>query len=116
MKKHLINLNIVSMLIANAQARVQAKSLIEEGHSIPLHLQKIITCCGVYNNGDKVFNGVYEEDLPFHIQYNKDFRFGRALFVEGKCVHKGYLTQERCDAIEVEIKDKKLDKNTRPYS
>lgn len=113
-KKYLINLSVISMLIADAK---ENNSLIsKDPKNKPLHLQEIITCCGVYANGVKVFNGVYEEDLDHHIEYNKTFRFGRALFVRGKCVYRGYLSQEECDKIEIEIKDKKLDKNTRPYS
>lgn len=46
---------------------------------------------GLYANGDVKHNGVAEEGLEAHIEYNRLMRFGRALFVDGKCVYKGYL-------------------------
>ena len=49
---------------------------------------------GVYKNGQYHVNIVKEEHLKDHIEYNKTFRWGRALFVDGKCEHKGYLTDE----------------------
>ena len=57
---------------------------------------------GVYSDGSRKHNGVDSEHLQVHIDYNKTMRFGRALFVDGKCVYKGYLSQEECDAIERE--------------
>lgn len=50
---------------------------------------------GVYANGEYKTNVVKDEHLEDHIEYNKTFRFGRALFVDGECVHKGYLSDER---------------------
>ncbi|MEA8858828.1 hypothetical protein [Citrobacter freundii] len=78
---------------------------------------KIHLTVGVYNNDDHVRNGVDEEHLQSHIKYNKDFRPGRALFVDGKCVHHGYLEKERCDAWEKKISDEFTvpDRCTAPY-
>lgn len=59
---------------------------------------KIHTTIGLYRNGDYVVNGVNEEYLETHIRYNISCRGGRALFVDGKCVHTGYMTQDECDA------------------
>lgn len=66
---------------------------------------KIHLTVGVYNNDEHVRNGVDEEDLHSHIQYNINKRPGRALFVDGKCVHQGYLGKERCEAWEKKIID-----------
>lgn len=55
---------------------------------------KINTTIGVYANGDMKINGVVESNLKNHIAYNKDNRWGRGLFVNGVCVHKGYLSDE----------------------
>lgn len=50
---------------------------------------------GVYSNGEYKDNAVLHEHLPDHIQYNKDFRPGRALLVDGVVVHNGYLNDEQ---------------------
>ena len=78
--------------------------------------EKIITCVGVYPDGSKVFNGVLESDLKTHIEYNKTFRPGRALFVDGECVHEGQCYKDRISIYKEEIKDIKINKCTRPYS
>lgn len=72
---------------------------------------KIHTTVGVYPNSEVgnfksvKINGVKEEHLEQHIQYNKTMRFGRALFVDGKCVYKGSLTNEQMCQWEQELKD-----------
>lgn len=50
---------------------------------------------GVYNNGEFKDNGVLAEDLAAHIEYNKTYRFGRALLVDGVVVYNGYLSNEQ---------------------
>lgn len=65
--------------------------------------RKIHHSMGVYNNGDRVHNGVDPDHLDSHIEYNKVMRFGRALFVDGVCLNEGYLSKERCDAIVAEL-------------
>lgn len=76
----------------------------------------IHTTMGVYNSDDFVTNGVADEHLESHIEYNKKWRFGRALFVDGKCVHQGYLSKERCDEWENKLKAFPVhDKCTAPY-
>lgn len=50
---------------------------------------------GVYSNDSYKVNIVRPEDIEGHIAYNKKMRFGRALFVNGVCEYKGYLTDER---------------------
>jgi len=49
---------------------------------------------GVYPNGSFKDNGVRSEDLEAHIEYNKNWRFGRALFVDGVLVYNGFVAEE----------------------
>ena len=72
---------------------------------------------GVYNNGEYKDNGVHSHFLDQHIQYNTTMRFGRALFVDGWCVHKGYLDDKRIAEIERQLKKKPvvMDRDTQPY-
>ena len=49
---------------------------------------------GVYANGEYKFNVVRDEDLEHHIEYNKTFRFGRILYVDGKRVYDGCIKPE----------------------
>jgi hypothetical protein len=78
---------------------------------------KIIHTMGVYANGDRKHNGVTSDHIDDHIKYNLTFRPGRALFVDGKCVHRGNLSQESCDAIERELAAKPVSMrtDTMPY-
>lgn len=46
---------------------------------------------GIYANGQYEYNVVKEEDLENHIKYNKTFRFGRLLYVDGERVHDGSI-------------------------
>lgn len=53
---------------------------------------------GVYASGQYTYNVVKEEDLETHIEYNKAFRPGRLLYVDGKRVHDGNIkTGENLD-------------------
>jgi len=62
---------------------------------------------GIYANGQCTHNIVKEEDLENHIRYNKIFRFGRLLYVDGKRVHDGSIQAkedlERYDRIAEEF-------------
>ena len=49
---------------------------------------------GVYTNKQYVINVVREEDLEHHIEYNKTWRFGRLLYVDGKRVYDGCMKPE----------------------
>lgn len=77
----------------------------------------IHTTIGVYPDGSFKINGVLTEHLKDHIDYNKKMRFGRSLFVDGKCVHKGYLDDETIKSFKKRIeKDNiKETKCTSPY-
>jgi len=66
------------------------------------------TTIGVYANGDHVVNGVKKEHLKSHVNYNKTNRFGRALFVDGKCVYSGYLSPEETKKFEQRIINEKI--------
>lgn len=74
---------------------------------------------GVYKNGDYKINVVREEHLEDHILYNTTMRFGRALFVDGKCIYDGYLTPSECDAWEAKMpeitKDVNINKASEKY-
>jgi hypothetical protein len=49
---------------------------------------------GVYPDGSMKHNGVPDDHLAAHIAYNKEFRPGRALFVDGVCVYEGACRPE----------------------
>lgn len=72
---------------------------------------------GVYKNGEYVINVVRENDLESHIEYNQIFRFGRALFVDGKCVNQGYLSDDEIKNWTEKIMSFKINtsSDTRPY-
>lgn len=70
---------------------------------------------GVYSNGEYKDNGVAPEDLDIHIEYNLAMRPGRAFFVDGVCLNRGYLSDDACRRIEAELVDKTAARCTRPY-
>lgn len=49
---------------------------------------------GIYSNGQYKFNVVRGEDLESHIEYNKTWRWGRLLYVDGKRVWNGCVKTE----------------------
>jgi len=58
---------------------------------------------GVYPNGERKTNAVKCENLASHIWYNLHFRPGRALVVDGHCIHKGLGVD--CDDIAKAMSD-----------
>ena len=71
---------------------------------------------GVYPNGSYKENGVLDELLESHIEYNRTFRFGRALFVDGKCVYPGFLSEEVLEKAKQTVANlKPIVKDTQPY-
>lgn len=76
---------------------------------------KIHHTAGVYSNDSFKTNGVSEEFLAGHTEYNLTMRPGRGFFVDGKCVHKGYLTDEQVAKFEEKFKDSKATRDTQPY-
>lgn len=78
-------------------------------------MEKIYTTVGVYRNLDFVVNGVHFIDLEKHIEYNMNMRFGRALLVEGKVVHKGYFSDSDVEMLEEKFGNKKADRFSEKY-
>jgi hypothetical protein len=60
---------------------------------------------GVYKNQSYKENCVPSAELEQHVKYNTENRWGRGLFVDGKCVHQGYLSDEEVVAWEAKLKD-----------
>lgn len=71
---------------------------------------------GYYSDGSRKTNGVEGKNIAGHIRYNLDMRPGRAFFVDGVCLHRGYLTEKRCADIEEELKGSVASKDTAPYA
>lgn len=69
-------------------------------------MSKIITTVGVYPNGQYKTNGVKQEHLIEHIEFNKLWRFGRALIVDGQIEYLGSFEEKELKKI---IKTKELD-------
>ena len=70
------------------------------GKVAPLGLE----CLRVYCTGDRTRKRLPVEAAKEWIEYNKKFRFGCALFVDGKCVQRGYLSKRRVEEIKNEIR------------
>jgi len=64
---------------------------------------------GVYANGSHVVNVVKDGHISEHIEYNKLFRFGRALFINGECLNQGYLKDGEVKKWEDKIKGMNID-------
>lgn len=62
---------------------------------------KIHTTIGIYANGERVVNGCPSDELADHITYNIKMRPGRALFLDGYCIHRGYLNREDITPLEM---------------
>lgn len=72
---------------------------------------------GVYANDSYKTNVVKDEHLEDHIEYNMKMRPGRAFFVDGECLFKGYLSDERIALWTKKIAEMKpdLSRSTEPY-
>lgn len=68
-------------------------------------MSRIYHTMGVYSDGSRKHNGVREENIEHHIQYNISMRPGRGFFVDGVCKHKGYLSDEEVAKVEAEMKE-----------
>jgi hypothetical protein len=75
----------------------------------------------IYLNMDYVWNVVADEHLEEYISYNKTFRPGRLLYVDGKRIHNGCLYEHCLDKYDDFAKkmyaETKINKNniTVPY-
>jgi hypothetical protein len=61
------------------------------------------TCIRVYNNGERVEAQCDEQEAKKWLEFNKVYRFGCALFIDGVCQHRGYLCAERVASFEKEF-------------
>lgn len=77
----------------------------------------IHTTIGLYADGSFKMNGVKPEHLKDHVEYNKTYRAGRTLFVDGKLIHKGCHNNEQIKDFQKRIKRENLkaDNCTAPY-
>lgn len=77
----------------------------------------IHTTIGLYPSGDYKVNGVTSDNLQSHIEYNKKYRPGRALIVDGNIVYNGMMQDGHIlKVMEVKkLKDITATKNTQPY-
>lgn len=66
---------------------------------------RIHTTVGVYPDGSYKVNGVLEDHLGLHIQYNTRYRGGRALFLNGIAIYRGSLDIDTLNNFEQRIKD-----------
>ena len=48
----------------------------------------------IYANGDYVFDSVDNVELKAYIEYNKLWRFGRLIYVDGQRVYNGCIKDE----------------------
>lgn len=79
----------------------------------------IITSVGIYASGDYKTNGVISEHLPVHIRYNVNYRFGRALMVNGYVIYPGLYSNNLSPLNERinkrKLNELKIEKDTQPY-
>lgn len=75
----------------------------------------IHTTVGVYPDGSYKSNGVEPGHLQVHISYNKDYRPGRALLVDGKVVLRGYYSEDEVGMLEEKYGHIKVNFCTQPY-
>lgn len=75
---------------------------------------KIHTTIGIYPNGEYRSNGVLDEHLSDHIEYNKTYRAGRALIVDGVVVYTGNVSERTIASVLSEC-TVRYDKCTVPY-
>lgn len=89
--------HVVDVVTSGADRRIDIPKLL------------VYPSIGVYNNHERVYNGVASEHIVHHIRYNLCYRPGRALFVNGVCINKGYLSETECENMINELQ-------TNPYT
>lgn len=60
---------------------------------------------GVYADGREVNKIVESEKLALELEYDIFNRSGRALFLDGICIHKGFLNVNAIDKIEKRLNE-----------
>lgn len=103
------------------QIITQAKKLLSENGLFLTTASgfDVYTTLALYPNGEFKINGVKQHNIVNHVAYNLLFRPGRALFVQGKCIYKGFNnSNESINEVEQMFIQKKIafcDKDTAPY-
>lgn len=77
----------------------------------------------VYASGDYKYNVVRDSDLEENIEFNKQWRFGRIIYVDGKRVYDGCIVEDALgkydeiakDFFENKAKDINMLTTTLPY-
>lgn len=79
--------------------------------------KKIHTTIGIYPNGSFKTNGVSDDLLADHIEYNKTWRPGRALVVDNQIVYLGFLNKDQILEImkKNNLQSLTFNKSTDPY-
>jgi hypothetical protein len=54
------------------------------------------TCIRYYNDGSHVVDQRIGKDITIWLDFNKKYRPGCALFIDGDCKQTGYLSVDRC--------------------
>lgn len=65
----------------------------------------MVECIRVYNDGSMAKSIRFPHEVDEWIKHNRLWRFGCALFVNGECKYRGYLSQERCDEISLNLRN-----------
>ncbi len=68
-----------------------------------LEVPSVVKIVRVYNDGTRREFAMNEQEAEDHLRYSIAHRFGCAHFRDGVCVSRGYLTEDRCRAIEAEL-------------
>ncbi len=61
------------------------------------------TCIRIYPNGEYRLTTWDDKETEEWVAYNLVYRFGNALFVNGKCRGKGYFSEAECESLEEAI-------------
>jgi hypothetical protein len=61
-----------------------------------------VECLRVYLNGEREIRQIERKFVAEWVKFNSEYRFGVGLFVDAKCVWKGYLSDEIIAQIERE--------------
>jgi hypothetical protein len=95
----------------NSQEIIEIINSVKEGKPE----NYIFTTIGLYPSCDYKTNGVSYQNIDYHIEYNLDYRFGRALIIDGVCVYKGNVSDENIESFISKHKSLKIFKDTAPY-
>lgn len=95
---------------------IEGRTKVELIEGYWFEVKDLHTTIGIYPNGYPKFNGVAHEDLQYHIEYNRGFRSGRALMIDGEIILKGYASNKQVDEEYLApLRLEKMDRCTVPY-